>query len=182
MGLDMHLEKEIYIGAQYEHRNITGTISLKHDGKEIKINNKKVSYIVEEVMYWRKANAIHNWFVQNVQDGIDECQRAWVSTEKLKELVETCKSDIETIESSKDFVEEKLTNHNEKEIVYNRTWDKEKLNIKLVPTSGFFFGSTNIDEYFLDDLKETVEVLEEELKNSENENLLESNYYYKSSW
>ena len=26
------------------------------------------------VAYWRKANAIHSWFVENCQDGVDECQ------------------------------------------------------------------------------------------------------------
>ena len=31
------------------------------------------------VGYWRKANAIHNWFVQNVQDNRDECQKSYVS-------------------------------------------------------------------------------------------------------
>ena len=31
------------------------------------------SRIIEQVGYWRKANQIHNWFVENVQDGEDDC-------------------------------------------------------------------------------------------------------------
>ncbi len=45
-----------------------------------KMNNKRVPFlgsvgevttIREEVLYWRKANAIHQWFVENVQGGED---------------------------------------------------------------------------------------------------------------
>jgi hypothetical protein len=44
------------------------------------------SEVIEEVMYWRKANQIHKWFVDNVQDGVDDCKEYWVSEEKLQEL------------------------------------------------------------------------------------------------
>ena len=30
--------------------------------------------IFENVAYWRKVNAVHAWFVQTVQGGVDECQ------------------------------------------------------------------------------------------------------------
>lgn len=38
------------------------------------INPEKVKEITEEVGYWRKANAIHGWFVDNVQKGNDDCK------------------------------------------------------------------------------------------------------------
>ena len=34
--------------------------------------------ILEDVGYWRKANAIHNYFVQRCQNGVDECQMSLV--------------------------------------------------------------------------------------------------------
>lgn len=34
---------------------------------------KEGGHPYEEVAYWRKANQIHRWFVQNVQDGADDC-------------------------------------------------------------------------------------------------------------
>lgn len=37
--------------------------------------------IAEDVGYWRKANAIHAWFVKNVQGGVDNCQSHEVSKE-----------------------------------------------------------------------------------------------------
>jgi len=43
-----------------------------------------------ELGYWRKANAIHAWFVKNVQNGIDECQEANVTREQLTELKSLC--------------------------------------------------------------------------------------------
>ena len=44
-----------------------------------------------EVMYWRKANAIHKWFVDNVQGGEDDCREYPVSNDQLIELRDTCK-------------------------------------------------------------------------------------------
>ena len=89
MGLDMFLWKEVYVGAEYSHRNMNVIIDVTKDGKRMPINTKKVCEIREEAMYWRKANAIHNWFVQNVQDGNDDCKKYWVSIDHLKELRKT---------------------------------------------------------------------------------------------
>ena len=44
---------------------------------------------VIEVGYWRKANQIHNWFVENIQNGIDDCDyHREVREEDLRELPE----------------------------------------------------------------------------------------------
>ena len=85
--------------------------------------------------YWRKANAIHEWFVANVQDGVDECQLSDpIHGEVLAGLVETCKEVLET----------------------------PVLAAKLLPTqSGFFFGSVDYDEWYIHDLEETVRRLTE---------------------
>ncbi len=79
MGLDMHLSKEKLYGSHIrpDIKGFEGCGSITARG---------------EAIYWRKANAngdqIHNWFVENMQDGIDECQETWVPTDKLKELLE----------------------------------------------------------------------------------------------
>lgn len=145
MGLDMFLTKSIYVGAKFEHRQVQGTVNLTANGKTLNVNVNRISEIIEEVGYWRKANSIHHWFVQNVQDGRDECQRSYVSIEQLKELRELCKHVLKTKDSS------------------------------LLPTcSGFFFGSTEIDVDYWDDLHNTVEILS---------NIDESaDYYYQASW
>jgi hypothetical protein len=73
MGLDMFLSRKKYVGAEYEHRKVTGNISIKIGDKELPIDFNKVSYIEESVAYWRKQNAIHKWFVDKVQSGNDDC-------------------------------------------------------------------------------------------------------------
>jgi hypothetical protein len=91
----------------------------------------------EELFYWRKANQIHGWFVNNVQGGVDDCGTYPVSREQLSSLVKVCREAI----SSK--------------------------NPHLVPPkTGFFFGSYAIDEGYWDDLKSTVVALEEILSES----------------
>src|SRR5260221_4638829 len=38
--------------------------------------------------YWRKANAIHSWFVQNIQGGVDNCGRYEISWEQIAHLLD----------------------------------------------------------------------------------------------
>lgn len=88
MGLDMYLTKHTYIGAKYDHRGIEGKIDLTANGESVNINLNRVQKIVEDVGYWRKANQIHNWFVDNVQDGEDDCREYAVSREEFQSLLD----------------------------------------------------------------------------------------------
>jgi hypothetical protein len=103
-------------------------------------------------MYWRKANAIHNWFVQNVQEGEDDCREHIVSIEDLKQLLSVVNS------------------------VLQDTSLAEKL---LPPTQGFFFGSTEVDEWYFKDLEYTRDRLNELLSSPDIEDI---DIYYQSSW
>lgn len=87
----MYLTREKYIGANYEHNQVKGIIDITVRGKKIPIDLKKVNCIRESVGYWRKANQIHKWFVDNVQDGNDDCKPYYVSTEDLEKLLNICK-------------------------------------------------------------------------------------------
>jgi hypothetical protein len=49
-------------------------VTVLRGGKPTGIKSERVKQIVEEVACWRKANAIHQWFVGNVQRGKDDCQ------------------------------------------------------------------------------------------------------------
>ena len=89
MGLDMYLNRKTFVGAQYEHRNVKGCIELEKNGKPIPIVLSRVSEIVESVGYWRKANAIHQWFVDNVQHGVDDCREYLVERGQLQTLLDT---------------------------------------------------------------------------------------------
>ena len=151
MGLDMYLTKKVYVqNWSHQPKEERHTISVKKGGKKrIDINTKKVSYVIEEVGYWRKANAIHQWFVDNCQKGVDDCGDYSVSTENLEKLRGICA-----------------------EILANKGKAEE-----LLPTQeGFFFGGTQYDQYYYDDLEMTVKMLDEALKNDNGE------FYYHSSW
>lgn len=155
MGLDMYLTKRTYV-KNWNHKNDKHSVSVRLNGKKRKdIQPERVSEIVEDVMYWRKANHIHNWFVSNCQGGVDECQEARVSLDQLKELSALCKKVV------------------------------DKKDPSLMETvQGFFFGSTDYDQYYYDMCTETHEVIEGLVKEVEDnpEPAFNPTFYYQSSW
>lgn len=188
MGLDMYLNRKKYIGANYEHRNITGNIDIKRDGKNIPIDFNKVSYIEEAVGYWRKANAIHKWFVDNIQEGVDDCREYYVEKEKMKELLETCKEVKEKAIMKKGKVENgrKLVKGEWQPVLVEGEYveNEEEIREILPPQDGFFFGGTNIDQYYMQDIDDTIRMFEDIFKEEEalNEDGIYCDYYYSSSW
>ena len=93
----MYLNKKIYIGAEYDFNAIEGKIEITRHGKPIPINFNKVTYITEEAVYWRKANQIHKWFVDNIQNGVDDCGEYYVSKENLEALLKTINNLFEEV-------------------------------------------------------------------------------------
>jgi len=163
MGLDMFLKEEIYIGAKFEHRKVTGTIDISINGNKKHIPFNKIYSITIDVAYWRKANQIMNWFTRR-NDWDDDRQEVTLSGKELMEFVHSCKTVIASLKSSR------ATNSNGT-IVFLDTDTALEL---LPPLEGFFFGSQNIDEYYLNDLEKTIEQLSE---------IEEDNYYkFTVSW
>lgn len=108
MGLDQYLEKR-------------------------KKNVKDAPY--EEVAYWRKANQVREWFVNNIEAMTydSNCEAFPVTKELLEQLVLDCKK-----------------------VLNNKCQATE-----LLPTSsGFFFGGTEYNEYYFDGLKQTVTMVQ----------------------
>jgi hypothetical protein len=111
---------------------------------------------VEEAAYWRKANAVHRWFVENVQNNEDECKPYVVTREQLEDLVEDCM------------------------LVLSNRGDDELAEQVLPTGGGFFFGNTDYDDWYFDCLEYTVDKLKEVLENpSYDEN---TEFVYQSSW
>lgn len=114
----------------------------------------------EDVGYWRKANQIHNWFVQNVQGGEDDCGIYEVSQAKLIELRDTCQKVIDTVPG--------------------RVIKNADMIAELLPTAeGFFFGRNEYDQYYLEDIKETIDIINNILDDTDFE---EYTIAYCSSW
>jgi len=137
MGLDMYLYR----------KSVDGKPVIK---KWAGANEEELSFEVpgHEIAYWRKANQVHNWFVKNVQDGVDECQKSDVSYDQLMVLYKLAK--------------QALVDRNPE---------------LLPPCEGFFFGPTEIDEWYWHNLVETCEMLSAALKGSR-----EQEFIYESSW
>lgn len=158
MGLDMYLyAKQSFIDKDWQkeddarrltHRELVKTLDCD---KFICKSNLGTIVTSVEVAYWRKANGIHQWFVDNCQDGNDDCRAAYVSREKLTELLNICKQ----ITADNSLAEE------------------------LLPTqSGFFFGSTEYDEWYFNDIESTITELEAVLADTPDDWWFE----YQSSW
>ena len=152
MGLDMFLNKRTHI----YNDELQNKIKIEGLPPEIKINPKKIKSITEEMMYWRKANSIHQWFVKHAQHGEDsnDGSEHHVSRSQLQELLTTI----------------------------NEVLEDRCLARRLLPTQpGFFFGETDYDEYYFENLKETQKMLVEALKEPEPEGV-SIDYIYESSW
>lgn len=103
-----------------------------------------------EIGYWRKANGVHRWFVENVQGGTDDCGHYVVSEERLRKLRADCQAVLD---------------------------GNDPRPHHLAPLSGFFFGGTDLDAYYQDGLKNTIEMVDETLKDYPG-----WQYQYHSSW
>ena len=93
--------------------------------------------VMFEAGYWRKANAIHKWFVDHCAEGKDDCRPAYVEREQLVELRNLC--------------EEVLKN-------------KKKAKDLLPPEEGFFFGTPETDDWYFEALTDTIEIIDKCLK------------------
>lgn len=163
MGLDSYLFKKTYV-KNWDHNGPEERIdiTIKKGGKDhpsIKVN--RISEIVEEVAYWRKFNALHQWFVDKTQDGHDACQESYVSRENLRELTDILK---EVIKSKPDENG-------------NRPDDAPDPEDILPTQSGFFFGGTEYDDWYYMKVQQTIEVFEELLKEDD-----DGEFYYRASW
>ena len=188
MGLDMYLTRKKYVGANYEHRNVSGVIKIKIGDKKLPIDFKKVSTIDERVAYWRKANQIHKWFVDNVQNGKDDCHSYYVAQEDLHKLLDLCKKVKEKaiiksgkIENGQKLVEGKWVPIMEEGYYIENA---DEIAEMLPTTNGCFFGSTSYDQWYMQDINYTIKTLEEILKEESelNEQGIYSDFEYQSSW
>ena len=154
MGLDMYLSAKKYMSRYFDTKDSERIASINElfgvDGDEE--NDYGAQEVTFRVAYWRKANAIHQWFVDNVQKGTDDCGEYYVSREQLEQLMKLC--------------EEILA--------------KPKHASELLPTrSGFFFGSTEYDDWYMGDVQFTVDRFKKFLNDPAFE---KADFYYSSSW
>lgn len=151
MGLDMYLHAKKYISSFNERDKELASVIKAERIKGMDVLGD-VKYLTCEAMYWRKANQIHRWFVDNVQEGKDDCGTYYVSDEQLKALHDLCEA-----------------------VLLDRTRAEE-----LLPVSqGFFFGSEEYDEGYFADISYTQTRLQALIESTE---LGDWHFEYRSSW
>ena len=183
MGLDMYLEGSFSTRAYVSPTD--ADYEAMREGQEVTVNKSPelidaIAAIgfedapiqhqwnhfqyVFPIITWRKANAIHKFFVDEVQDGNDNCERHWVSRETLQELLD------------------RITTILDKKTVATR----ELKAMELLPTDieGCFFGSKEYDDWYYQDLKHTKDILEKVFEYEENAEAGKcfDSFYYQSSW
>jgi hypothetical protein len=141
MGLDMYM----YVGkyeSKYTNNENYGKVEfypedLKELQNEIEERNFVSKQTLYQVGYWRKANAIHQWFVDRCAEGVDDCRQVYVDREDLQDLLNACEQVLEDHSKAKE----------------------------LLPTcDGFFFGETEYDEWYFKNLEYTRDLINQLLK------------------
>lgn len=175
MGLDMFLEARKYVnridwkkvpqgglpdGASFnDYASSDFEVIKELFPPELIKHNDAGSSVGINVAYWRKANAIHGWFVNNVQGGEDDCKSYGVEREQLVDLLDVVTKVLES--------------------------DKNTAKELLPVVGGFFFGNYDeedgYDEWYYESLKHTKDVLENILTVIP-EGTYEYDFYYQSSW
>jgi hypothetical protein len=181
MGLDMYLTKKVYV-KNWDHYPSSRRWDIKVSKGGIPAKTAlQPAYIIYHAAYWRKANAIHKWFVDNVQEGRDECQESYVEKKTLKELLDACLE----VQRQSQMVPDTVVNGM---VMTEKCWDpiledgkvilEPEAAMKLLPTaSGFFFGSTDYDQGYMEDIEETIRQLQVALSDP-----MEGDFYYQASW
>ena len=165
MGLDMYLylQKNDYVSDFTEGAEINYPEELKELEEYIqKANFRSVGTKTRyQVGYWRKFNALHNWIVEHLADGVDKCQSIKLTVNNGEEIVSIC---------------EKLLKDRDVELA------KE-----LMPTKdGSCFGSLEYDEWYFHDVLETYKIFNQVLKvmydNRKSLNNYDYEIIYRASW
>jgi hypothetical protein len=133
MGLDMYLTAKRYVSDYNDTDKVLSTELMRHFPELTA--DQTIQEVSVRVGYWRKANAIHRWFVTNVQEGVDDCGSYPVSRDTLTELRDVC--------------------------MRVRDWPGGLAAEQLPTASGFFFGNTDYDEWYFQDVANTAKIIDE---------------------
>ena len=161
MGLDQYLTAKKYVSKFDYH--IDGDASITQEFQDLlpmgtpditRYGSAAGITIEYPVGYWRKANAIHNYFVQTLGEGVDECQEMYVPRETLSDLRERCQ-----------------------DVIASSDMEQMAKEVGLETVSGFFFGDTEYGDWYKEDLKLTVEICDFVLALPE-----EYSLHYQASW
>jgi hypothetical protein len=142
MGLDQYLEVRKYIdGGLPEQTSLAYEELKKFAPDDIDkycgfLPQGSVSYLVA---CWRKANAIHGWFLRHLDVPVENCEDVPVLAKQLEHLRDDCRTVLAAQGTPKFEVTAREL---------------------LPPTEGFFFGVYDLDEWYIESLLYTADVID----------------------
>lgn len=146
MGLDQYLYGTIELD-KWVRDEISDTISRYYD------LNTTTWKIDSELGYWRKANHIHQFFENELEGDVNDCNKHYFDVDLLTKLREICESIME---------------------------DKSKAELLLPTQDGFFFGSLEYDDYYYETTEYTIRLIQK-LEEAYEEGKI-SGFAYEASW
>jgi len=175
MGLDMYLHRNLDQKALLNDKKVLFNIAPaieadQNDEKATALNNTIIEALTpaDDIYnttvsvlagYWRKANAIHNWILNKTNEE-DNCQNIDISKETLQAFL----VDINYV----------LDSHESED-------EAESIALETIPpTEGFFFGDSDIDDYYYESLVDTKHIIEKELRLEKE--LTEAGFEFAISW
>ena len=150
-------------------------IGLKH----IKDNflSKQTRY---QIGYWRKFNALQTFFQKRVESDYELCHGIYVHEDTIKDLISRFNKilkDIKTCETGEIQYCNGWAN-GEKTYATAKVYKSEVAKDLLPPGAGFFYGSQEIDEWYVEDIKYSLKLFKKALE------LMKLGYdiIYEASW
>lgn len=147
MGLDMNLYRRVDVS---DCMTMTGEKGERVEqvilnGQCDKTVGRSTRYqITTNVCYWRKFNALHKYMRDHFgRESEDNCVDMFLNIDDIRKLLMELKNLVKQIKLDKDGI---ITN-------------QEICEEILPPEDGFFFGSTALDSYYVEDIKDTIEML-----------------------
>ena len=155
MGLDMYLYAKQFVASSdwesEDNRKKVKSIARLMKGTKFLFDDLQFAEVKLQIAYWRKANHIHKYFIDKCAGGKDECQNMHVDVDHLKDLLNRCETVLK---------------------------DKSKARELLPTQSGFFFGGTDYDQWYYEDIEDTIPTLQKILKNAQDT----WEFEYRASW
>ena len=171
MGLDMNLYREVILTDSMKLVGRKGEAVEKIINEGEKDECSKVRPIIHNsVCYWRKFNALHKYFNDHFNNNDnDNCVDMYMGIDDLRKLLLNLKDLRKQIKQDKD----------------GNVINKEVCEEVLPTQAGFFFGGTEYDEYYVEDIDYTIKKLSGIIE--DHEKLVEAgvdeydiSYYYRA--
>lgn len=180
MGLDQYFMAERSV---WPHEKVEGKVKEIYDATieiygDLMDDNQKVAYIKFQAGYLRKANAIHA-LVSNFGDDLTN---VYLDEESLESMLKTINETLDIAEVAKGKIKygQRFVDGKWEDVLQDGEYVKnaEEVAKKMPTMEGFFFGSTEYDEYYLMDLRDAKKIVENCLTLSKQG----FDIYYQGSW